>query len=122
MSTIPGVPLSGGMRVLIAAKPVDFRKGANGLAALAKEVLAQDPFSGAIIVFRAKRTDRVKILLWDGSGLLLVWKRLEKGGFKWPPIMDGMMQLSPAQLAALIEGLDWTRVHVPEIVRPIAVQ
>jgi transposase len=122
MSSIPGVPLSGGVRVLIAAKPVDFRKGANGLAALAKEVLAQDPFSGAIIVFRAKRTDRVKILLWDGSGLLLVWKRLEKGGFKWPPIMDGMMQLSPAQLAALIEGLDWTRVHVPEIVRPIAVQ
>jgi transposase len=122
MSTIPGVPLSVGVRVLIAAKPVDFRKGANGLAALAKEVLAQDPFSGAIIVFRAKRTDRVKILLWDGSGLLLVWKRLEKGGFKWPPIMDGMMQLSPAQLAALIEGLDWTRVHVPEIVRPIAVQ
>ena len=122
MSIIPGVPLSGGVRVLIAAKPVDFRKGANGLAALAKEVLAQDPFSGAIIVFRAKRTDRVKILLWDGSGLLLVWKRLENGGFKWPPIMDGMMQLSPAQLAALIEGLDWTRVHVPEIVRPIAVQ
>jgi transposase len=122
MSTIPGVPLSGGVRVLIAAKPVDFRKGANGLAALAKEVLAQDPLSGAIIVFRAKRTDRVKILLWDGSGLLLVWKRLENGGFKWPPIMDGMMQLSPAQLAALIEGLDWTRVHVPEIVRPIAVQ
>jgi transposase len=122
MSTIPGVSLSGGVRVLIAAKPVDFRKGANGLAALAKEVLAQDPFSGAIIVFRAKRTDRVKILLWDGSGLLLVWKRLEKGGFKWPRIMDGMMQLSPAQLAALIEGLDWTRVHVPEIVRPIAVQ
>jgi transposase len=122
MSTIPGVPLSGGVRVLIAAKPVDFRKGANGLAALAKEVLAQDPFSGAVIVFRAKRTDRVKILLWDGSGLLLVWKRLENGGFKWPPIMDGMMQLSPAQLAALIEGLDWTRVHVPEIVRPIAVQ
>ena len=116
MSAIPGVSLTGGARVLIAAKPVDFRKGANGLAALAKEVL------GAIIVFRAKRTDRVKILLWDGSGLMLVWKRLEQGGFKWPPIMDGVMQLSPAQLAALIEGLDWRRVHVREVVRPIAVQ
>src|SRR5258708_14496209 len=119
MSTIPGVPLSGGVRVLIAAKPVDFRKGANGLAALAKEVLAQDPFSGAIIVFRAKRTDRVKILLWDGSGLLLVWKRLENGGFKWPPIMDGRMQPSPAQLAAMIEGRDWTRLPVPAISRPV---
>jgi transposase len=106
MSTIPGVSLSGGVRVLIAAKPVDFRKGANGLAALAKEVLAQDPFSGAIIVFRAKRADRVKILLWDGSGLMLVWKRLEQGGFKWPPIMDGVMQLSPAQLADRGTGLD----------------
>jgi transposase len=94
----------GGVRVLIAAKPVDFRKGANGLAALAKEVLAQDPFSGTIIVFRAKRADRVKILLWDGSGLVLVWKRLEQGGFKWPPIMDGVMRLSPAQLAAFDRG------------------
>lgn len=122
MSPIPGLPLSGGVRVPIAAKPVDFRKGANGLAALAKEVLTQDPFSGAIIVFRAKRADRVKILLWDGSGLMLVWKRLEKGAFKWPPIMDGVMRLSPAQLAALIEGLDWTRVHVLEIARPTAVQ
>ena len=103
MSTIPGLPLSGSVRVLIAAKPVDFRKGADGLAALAKEVLAQDPFSGAIIVFRAKRADRVKILVWDGSGLVLVWKRLEEGAFKWPPIMDGVMRLSPAQLAALID-------------------
>jgi len=57
-----------------------------------------------------------------GSGLVLVWKRLEEGAFKWPPIMDGVMRLSPAQLAALIEGLDWKRVHVPEIARPQAVQ
>jgi transposase len=122
MSAVPGLPLCGNVRVLIAARPVDFRKGAQGLAALAKAALAEDPFSGTIIVFRAKRADRVKILVWDGSGLVLVWKRLEKGAFKWPPIMDGMMRLSPAQLAALIEGLDWTRVHVPEIARPQAVQ
>ena len=82
MSTIPGLPLSGSVRVLIAANPIFFRKGADGLAALAKEVLAQDPFSGAIIVFRAKRADRVKILVWDGSGLVLVWKRLEEGAFE----------------------------------------
>ena len=90
--------------------------------ALVQEHLRDDPFSGTIFVFRSKRADRVKILLWDGSGLMLVWKRLEQGAFKWPPIMDGVMQLSPAQLAALIEGLDWTRVHVPEIARPTAVQ
>ncbi len=82
MSTIPGVPLSGGVRVLIAAKPVDFRKGANGLAALAKERPGAGSRSGAIIVFRAKRTDRVKNLLGDGSGLPSVWKRLEKRRFQ----------------------------------------
>ncbi len=111
-----------GVRVLIASRPVDFRKGMDGLAALAKETLAQDPFSGIVLVFRAKRADRVKLLLWDGTGMVLVSKRLEQGAFKWPPIMDGLMRLSPAQLAALIEGLDWSRVHVPRVLRPRATQ
>ena len=111
-----------GVRVLIASRPVDFRKGMDGLAALAKETLAQDPFSGIVLVFRAKRADRVKLLLWDGTGMVLVSKRLEQGAFKWPPIMDGLMRLSPAQLAALVEGLDWTRVHVPRVMRPRATQ
>jgi len=112
----------GGVRVLVASRPVDFRKGMDGLAALAKETLAQDAFSGTILVFRAKRADRVKLLFWDGTGLLLVSKRLEQGAFKWPPITDGVMRLSAAQLAALIEGLDWTRVHVPRVLRPQATQ
>ena len=109
-----------GVRVLIATKPVDFRSGMDRLAAIAQETLAEDPFSGTVLVFRAKRADRVKILVWDGTGLMLVSKRLEQGAFKWPPIMDGMMRLSPAQLAALVEGLDWSRVHVPEVRRPQA--
>ena len=112
----------GGVRVLVASRSVDFRKGMDGLAALAKETPAQDPFSGTILVFRAKRADRVKLLFWDGTGLLLVSKRLEQGAFKWPPITDGVMRLSAAQLAALIEGLDWTRVHVPRVLRPQATQ
>jgi len=107
-----------GVRVLVATKPVDFRKGMDGLAALAQQVLGQDPFSGTVLVFRAKRADRLKLLVWDGSGLVLVSKRLEQGRFKWPPIINGMMRLSPAQLAALLEGLDWSRVHVPRILRP----
>ena len=111
------VPPSG-VRVVIASRPVDFRKGADGLAALAQSVLKLDPFSGLIIVFRGKQADRVKLLVWDGSGLVLVWKRLEKASFKWPPITDGVMRLSAAQLAALLEGLDWTRVHVPRQGRP----
>lgn len=114
------IPVPPGVRVLIATKPVDFRKGADLLAALAKETLAQDPFSGAVLVFRSRRADRLKILVWDGSGLVLVWKRLEQGAFEWPPITDGVMRLSPGQLGALVEGLDWSRVHVPRIGRPVA--
>jgi transposase len=92
-----------GVRVLLATRPVDFRKGPHGLAALAAEVLGEDPFSGAVLVFRAKRADRVKVLVWDGSGLVLVWKQL--------PQVDGVMRLSAVEFAALFDGLDWTRVQ-----------
>ena len=107
-----------GVRILIATRPVDFRKGADGLAAIAQHVLREDPFSGTVIVFRARRGDRVKLLVWDGTGLVLIWKRLESGGFKWPPITDGVMRLSAAQLAILLEGLDWSRVAAPPVIRP----
>jgi transposase len=105
------ISVPAGARVLLATRPVDFRKGAHGLAALAQEVLAADPFSGAVIVYRAKRSDRVKILVWDSSGLILIWKQLQQGSFRWPPIMDGVMKLSPVEFAALFDGLDWTRVQ-----------
>ena len=87
-----------GIRVLVATKPVDFRKGMDGLAALVQEELKADPFSGVIYVFRAKRADRVKLLFWDQTGLCLLAKRLEGGQFRWPAIQDGVMRLSPAQL------------------------
>jgi transposase len=112
----------GPVRILVTTKPVDFRKGMNGLAALVKERLQADPFSGAIYVFRSKRADRVKLLFWDGSGVCLFAKRLEGGKFRWPRIEDGVMRLSAAQLGALVEGLDWLRVHVPRMARPQAVQ
>lgn len=67
-----------GVRVLIATRPVDFRRGADGLAAVVQAALGQDPFSGTIFVFRSKRADRVKLLVWDGSGLVLLWKRLAR--------------------------------------------
>ena len=100
-----------GVRVLLASRPVDFRKGPHGLAALAAEVLGEDPFSGAVLVFRAKRADRIKILVWDGSGLVLIWKQLPQGAFRWPPVVDGVMKLSTVEFAALFDGLDWTRVQ-----------
>ena len=102
---------SGSVRMLVATKPVDFRKGAESLAALVKEEMRVDPFSGAVFVFRAKRADRVKLIFWDGTGLCLYAKRLESGEFRWPKIEDGAMRLTPAQLGALLEGLDWRRVY-----------
>lgn len=116
------IGLPAGVRVLVATRPVDFRRGAESLAALAKEALHQDPFAGTVLVFRAKRGDRIKIVTWDGSGLVMMWKALDEGNFKWPPISDGVMRLSGAQLAALAEGLDWTRVHPVRRRRPTAIR
>jgi transposase len=107
----------GQVRVMVATKPVDFRKGIDGLAALVKEQLRADPFSGVVYVFRAKRADRIKLVWWDGSGLCLLAKRLEDGKFHWPKIEDGVMRLTSAQLQALVEGLDWRRVHMVRRVR-----
>jgi transposase len=106
----------------VATRPVDFRKGMDGLAALVQEYLKDDPFSGTMFVFRAKRADRIKLVWWDGSGLCLFAKRLEQGGFRWPKIEDGVVRLSAAQLAALIEGMEWTRVRVVEPRVPEATQ
>ena len=80
-------------------------------------MLADDPFSGHLFVFRGKRGDYVKLLWWDGSGLCLFAKRLEKGRFVWPPLVDGRLQLTPAQLALLIEGIDWRRTVAPDPAR-----
>ena len=112
---------AGSVRVMVATRPVDFRKGADGLAALVRDTMAADPFGGTVFVFRAKRADRVKLIFWDGSGLVLVAKRLEDGAFKWPTITDGVIRLTAAQLSALLEGLDWRRVHESRrIMAPVA--
>jgi transposase len=106
----------------VATKPVDFRRGMDGLAAIVESELKLEPFSGVIYVFRAKRADRVKMLFWDGTDQCLLAKRLEGSKFHWPKIEDGVMRLSPAQLSALLEGLDWPRVHARRVARPTATQ
>jgi transposase len=105
------------VRVVIATRPVDFRRGHDSLAALAQQQLGLDPHAGVIVVFRSKRGDRIKILVFDGTGLVLVYKRLEEGKFAWPAIRDGVMRLSRAQFEALFDGLEWQRVHGPRRVR-----
>jgi transposase len=103
---------------MVATQPVDFRKGAEGLAALVRERMQADPFSGTVYVFRAKRADRVKLIYWDGTGVCLFAKRLEDGIFRWPNVQDGIIRLTAAQLSALLEGLDWKRVHAARETSP----
>jgi transposase len=106
-----------GVKVLVVTRPVDFRRGMDGLARTVKEELTADPYSGVVYVFRAKRSDRIKLLYWDGSGLVLYAKRLEQGGFRWPKIEGGVMRMTSVQLAALVAGMEWTRVLSPRRTR-----
>lgn len=100
---------SGSVRIYLACAPTDMRKGFDGLAAAAQEVLKLDPCSGALFAFRGKRADRIKLLWWDGQGFCLFYKRLERGRFPWPSSADGVAPLTRAQLAMLLEGIDWRR-------------
>lgn len=98
-----------GVKVHLALGHTDMRKGLDGLAMLVQEVLKKDPFSGHLFAFRGRRASMLKILFWDGNGLCLFTKRLDQGSFAWPTMsgVDGAITLTPAQLAMLIEGIDW---------------
>ena len=102
-----GLPV--GTRVWLAAGVTDMRKGMDGLAALSQTVLLENPFSGHMFVFRGRRGDLVKLLWFDGVGLCLFAKRLERGRFVWPQVQSGTVSLSAAQLSMLLEGIDWRR-------------
>lgn len=107
-----------GVKVFLASHPVDFRKGPDSLLSLVRDA-GQDPFSGALYVFRAKRADRIKIVWWDGSGVCLYAKRLEKSAFCWPRIGHVRVQLNHAQLMALVDGLDWKRARSMAVRTPV---
>jgi len=109
-----------GLKGVVATRAVDFRKGHDGLLAVVEHEFGLDPYSGVGFVFRPKRVDRIKVLDWDGAGLVLASKRLEQGRFAWPVVRDGVMRLSRAQFEALFEGLDWRRVWGRRVRRPLA--
>ena len=100
------IQVAAGTKVYLACRPVSMRYGFDGLAAQVAQVLAADPFSGQVFLFRNKKGDYLKILHWDGTGLCVFSKRLESGKFVWPPIVDGGMVLTPGQLALLLEAID----------------
>ena len=96
-------------RILAYSEPVDMRKSFDGLSALTESVLEQDPTSGHCFVFVNRRRDRIKILYWDGTGLWVMTKRLEKGTFAWPcgvKVKHGKLALQPEALALLLDGVD----------------
>lgn len=102
------IPAPTGSCVWLATGFTDMRKGFDGLAALVQDQLRRDPFCGQAFVFRGRQGRLIKVLWWDGQGLCLFAKRLEKGRFIWPAISVGAAAaLTPAQLAMLLEGIDW---------------
>jgi transposase len=101
------IDLKPGTRIWIAAGFTDLRRGFQGLSSIVETVLEQAPFSGHVFVFRGKRGDLIKLLWFDGDGLCLFQKRLERGRFVWPQAASGTVSLTRAQLSMLLEGIDW---------------
>ena len=101
------IPVPSNTRVWLAAGVTDMRRGFNTLAAQAEKVLAEDPYSGHLFVFRGRRGDLLKIIWWDSQGVCPFSKRLEKGRFVWPAAKDRKLSVTPAQLSMLLEGIDW---------------
>ena len=101
------IPVPANRRVWLAAGVTDMRRGFTTLAAQAEQTLKQDPFTGHLFVFRGRRGDLIKIIWWDGQGACLFSKRLEKGRFVWSSAKEGKISLTGAQLAMLLEGIDW---------------
>src|SRR4029077_1597785 len=99
----------GNTQIWIAAGVTDLRRGFTGVSALVQSKLEQSPLSGQVFVFRGRRGDLIKVLWFDGDGLCLFAKRLERGRFVWPQATSGTVALTRAQLSMLLEGIDWRR-------------
>ena len=96
-------------QIWIAAGVTDLRRGFTGLSALVQSKLEKNPLSGQVFIFRGRRGDLVKLIWFDGDGLCLFAKRLERGRFIWPQAREGSVCLTRAQLSMLLEGIDWRR-------------
>ena len=106
------IPVPSGMRVWLAVGHTDMRRGMNGLALQMQEAMKRDPHAGDLYVFRGRRGNLVKILWHDGLGMSLYAKRLEHGKFIWPSPANGVIAVSAAQLAYMLDGIDWRNPRV----------
>jgi transposase len=103
------IGLPSNTQIWIAAGVTDMRRGFDGLSALIQTKLEKSPLSGQVFIFRGRRGDLVKLIWFDGDGLCLFCKRLERGKFIWPQATEGSVSLTRAQLSMLLEGIDWRR-------------
>lgn len=94
------------VRIYVASEPVDLRASFDRLAAIAKTVLKKNPVAGGLFVFRNREGHRAKALLWDRTGWLLVYKRLENGTFRFPVAEDGVVEIDAEQLRMLLDGIE----------------
>ena len=101
------ISVPSGVQVWLATGHTDMRKGFDGLALQVQEVLKRDPHGGHLFVFRGRRGSLIKVLWHDGQGMCLFSKRLERGRFLWPSPADGIVAISAAQLAYMLDGIDW---------------
>lgn len=103
-------------KVYLAVGKTDLRQGIDGLAAMVQSKFNLDPFSSALFLFCGNRRDRIKGLLWENNGFVLVYKRLESGVFQWPRNSDEATELTPQQYRWLMEGLN---VEQPKAHKPV---
>jgi transposase len=109
-----------GTRIWLAAEPTDMRCGFDRLAEQVRSVISQDPLSGHLFLFRSRRAERLKVLMWDRDGYVLWYKRLEQGVFKLPRLSSGTrsVELRPSELAMILDGIDMTKLkRVPRYQR-----
>ena len=99
------------IQIWCATTPTDLRRGFDGLSALVRSQLANDPFSGHLFVFHNKRADRLKVLYWDRDGLCIWYKRLERGRFHFPTADTASLELTPGQLQMILDGVDVEHVR-----------
>lgn len=112
------IALPPSVRIFLCADPVDFRRGFDGLSAIVRDVFGDDPFSGHLFVFQNRRADRIKILYWDRDGFWLLYKRLERGTFRFPRADAGRIEIRAAELALILEGLDLRKVKLRKCCTP----
>ncbi len=105
------ISLPRSVRIFLAVAPADMRRGFDGLAALTTSLIGENPLSGHLFVFTNRRRDRIKMLYWDRDGFAIWMKRLERGSFRIPAAVGNRVEVSPAEMAAILEGIDLSRAR-----------